>query len=66
MKVGGLLRMWLGDNVKEHRDREARARKAYREAGPILRAAAEALADCHAAAALIYETELSKLGKETR
>lgn len=64
MKIEGLLRMWLDDNAQKLRAREATARKRAEVSGAIYARSCEALADCHAAAALIYETELSKLGPE--
>jgi hypothetical protein len=66
MKPDGLIRMWLNDNARQVRQREAKTRKAFAccDAGSIMARTYETLADCHAAAALIYETELSKLGPE--
>jgi hypothetical protein len=60
MKVSGMLRMWLRDNAQRLRAREAEARNAYRSSGTVMHQSSQTLADCHAAAALIYETELSK------
>jgi hypothetical protein len=54
--------MWLDDNAKDLRKREATARKRAAVSGSIYQRSCDALASCHAAAALIYETELSKLG----
>ena len=64
MKVEGLLRLWLTDNAAKLRRRAAEARERALVSGSIYQRSCEALADCHAAAALIYETELSKLGPE--
>ena len=64
MKVEGLLRLWLTDNAEKLRRRETEARDRAKVSGSIMQRSCEALADCHAAAALIYETELSKLGPE--
>jgi hypothetical protein len=64
MKPDGMLRMWLTDNIRQLRTREAMARKAYPTPGTVMHETSNALADCHAAAVLIYETELSKLGPE--
>ncbi len=64
MKIEGLLRMWLEDNAKKLRAREAQARERAAVSGSLYASHCDALASCHAAAALIYETELSKLGPE--
>lgn len=63
VKGTDLLRLWLADHAKERRDEEARCRRGYTP-GTALHEACQALAACHAAAALIYETELSRLGPE--
>lgn len=57
------LRFNLVPQIAELRKREALCRQAYTK-DSALHQATQALADCHAAAALIYETELSKLGPE--
>jgi len=56
-------RKWLNESIASLRELERRCRKAYTN-DALYRAATDGLADCHAAAALIYETELSKLGPE--
>ncbi len=64
MKIGSVLRLWLTDNAAKLREREDLTRKRAKVSGAIMQRSCEVLADCHAAAALIYETELSKLGPE--
>ena len=60
---------WLWFNLegqaKELREREQRCRKAYTK-DSALHAATNDLADCHAAAALIYETALRQVPKRRR
>lgn len=66
MKRADFLRINLSDHAVRLRKLEANCRKAAYAPGSELGKACADLAACHAAAALIYETELSKLGKETR
>jgi hypothetical protein len=55
------LRLNLEGQAKELREREQRCRNAYTR-DSALHAATNDLADCHAAAALIYETALRQVG----
>jgi len=60
MKTSSLLHMWLEDNARNLRALEVQARTAY-SPDSNLGKSCTVLADCHAAAALVYETELAKL-----